>query len=140
MRFLVDLDEDFGEGGVDVYGLAELLEGGTEGDEGGGFLDEVGSMCSVGMTAEQTSFAGLTAKLHHALCLAHGKCLSIGTEEGFMALEGHGSLFQLVLRRPYAGCFRCREDGSGHDIKKDVVFDTKNLVHNVKTLVLCGMV
>ena len=139
MSFLVDLDEDFGEGGVDVYGLAELLEGGTEGDVGGGFLDEVGCMGSVGMTTEQTSFAGLTAKLHHALCLAHGKCLSIGTVEGFMALEGHGSLFQLILRRPYAGCFRGREDGSGHDIETDVVFDAEDVVHDMKALVLCGM-
>ena len=135
----INFDEHFGEGGVDVYGLAELLEGGTEGDVGGGFLDEVGCMGSVGMTTEQTSFAGLTAKLHHALCLAHGERLAIGTVEGFMALEGHGSLFQLVLGWPYAGCFRCREYGCRHDIETDVVLDAKDVVHDVKTLVLCGM-
>jgi len=31
---LVDLDEDFGEGGVDVYRLTELSQGGAEGDVG----------------------------------------------------------------------------------------------------------
>ena len=85
---LVDFDEDFGEGGVDVHRLTELSQGGAEGDVGGHLLHEVGGMGSEDVGAEDAALAGFGAQLDHALCLVHRQSLSVGAVEGFVTLIG----------------------------------------------------
>lgn len=136
---LVDLDEDFGEGGVDVHRLAELSQGGAEGDVGGHLLHEVGGMGSEDVGAEDAALTGFGAQLHHALCLIHRQSLAVGAVEGFVTLIGSALFLQLVLTGAYAGGFRCGEDGGGHHVETDMILDAEDAVHDVVALHLGGV-
>ena len=93
----VDLDEDFGEGGVDVYGVAELSKRGTEGDVSGHLLNEVCGVRTEDVGAEDASFAGLSADLNHSLGLAYRQRLAVSAIEGFVTFIGRARCFQLIL-------------------------------------------
>ena len=83
----VHLDEYLRECGVDVYGLAELTECGSERDICSDFLHKVGGVCAKDVCTEQLAFSGFAAELYHSFRLVHGKGFAIGTIEGLVALE-----------------------------------------------------
>ena len=106
---------------MDVDCVAKLAERGIERNVGCHLLHDVGSVCTEDMCAEQTSFVGFAAELHHALRLVHRQSLAVGTIEGLVAFEWNALLLQLVFRWTNASNLWVCEDSGGHDVEANAV-------------------
>ena len=65
--------------------VAQLVDGGITTHKGTDLLDDVGTMGTIGMTAEDAAVGGIGEEFQHSIGLVHGESLAIGTPESFVA-------------------------------------------------------
>ena len=103
-----------------MYHVAELPKGGFATYQYRHLLNDIGSMGTIGMTAEKT-VVSVDEEFQHSLRLAHGQGLTIGTPEGFTTGVGKAPLLELVFRGSDTGSFRSGEDGGRHHVEANAV-------------------
>ena len=82
---------------MDMYGLAQLLQGGIAVHEGGDLLHHVGGMGAEDMTGEDRVGVGIGDELHHTFGLTDGQCLAAGLV--VTSVYGDGASGSLVVPR-----------------------------------------
>jgi len=105
---------------MDVHHVGEFAESGVLAHKDTDFLDDVGSMCTIGMTAKDNVIRR-HKEFQQTFALVHGEGLAIGTPEGFLADIRNALFLQLILRRTYTGGLGFGEDGGWHDAEVDIV-------------------
>ena len=78
-----------------MYHIREFVDGGMLAHQHADLLDDVGSMGTVCMTAEDEASSLPVRRwgdeeFQHAFALAHGQRFAVGTPEGLAALVGGG--------------------------------------------------
>ena len=124
---------------MNMNGIPQLPQGGTEGDEARDFLHEICGMSAEDVGTEQTALARFTAEFDHSFGFAHRQRLAVGTVEGFVTFEGCADLLQLVFGGAHAGRFGFSEDGRWHHIETNLVLNVKDTVDHVNSLHLCSV-
>ena len=123
---------------MDVHHVGEFAERGVLAHQDRDLLNDVGSMGTIGMTAENHP-VGIAEEFQHTFCGIHGERLAVGTPEGFLARIGNALCLELILCGADTGGLGFGEDSSWHDVEADVVLLAEDMVHGADGLHLSGM-
>lgn len=108
--------DDFAEGWVRVDDVLQIVERCAYADKRTHFLHEVGRMRTEQMAAQQ--FAVVTYnELAEAVGFVEAYCLSVGTEERFLAGAGYAFFLAFVFGQPHGSRFRHGEYSRRHHVE-----------------------
>ena len=93
-----------------MYGVGQVLDGGSEAHGQSSLMDEVAGVGAQDMATEDVSFC-IGQYLHQPVIGLHGQCFAVGTVEGLVGLILDASLRELFLRLSHHGGFGNGEDG-----------------------------
>ena len=106
---------------MDVHNVGKFADGGVLTHQYRNFLDDIGSVGTIGMTAKNQTVVSRNEKFKQTFGLIHGERLAIGSPEGLLADKSHILFLQLVFRGTDTSGFGRGEDGGRHDVETDAI-------------------
>ena len=106
---------------MDVHHVGEFADGGVLAHQYRNFLDDIGSMRAIGMTAKNQTIVSGNEEFEQPFGLIHGERLTVSSPEGLLTDKSNTLLLQLVFRGTDTSGFGRGKDGGRHDVETNTI-------------------